>query len=84
MMSSDSLPFCGTNGFGGTLQVNNNDGAVSIVANSVDGNLQVNNNTGATDIFYNAANGNLQCQNNPLISWSGNTAAKLQGQCAGF
>ena len=83
-MTSYCTARCGTNGLRGKLQANNNGGAVSIVANSVDGNLQTNNNSGATNIFFNAANGNLQCQNTPLISWSGNTAAKEQGQCAGL
>ncbi|MGH7815630.1 MAG: hypothetical protein ACREQI_16710 [Candidatus Binataceae bacterium] len=83
-IGSYSPALCGTNGVGGNLQANNNDGAVSVVANAVKGNLQINNNSGATEVSNNSANGNLQCNNNSSITGSGNTAKQAQGQCAGF
>jgi hypothetical protein len=52
--------------------------------NTVLVNMTVQGNTGSAQVTSNKVTGTLLCQSNTSITGSGDTAAKLQGQCASF
>jgi hypothetical protein len=75
----------------GNLQVQSDGASVEVGSTSpscpgnvVRGNLQFTSNTGSIQVFSNTVGNNLQCSANASITGGGNTAAKKQGQCAGF
>jgi hypothetical protein len=69
---------------GGSLQVEQNNGAFNFSRNRVGSDLQAKQNTGTgLTISSNRINGNLQCQENvPAPVGSGNVAASKEDQCA--
>lgn len=69
---------------GGSLQVEQNNGAFNFSRNTIGSDLQAKQNTGTgLTIRSNRINGNLQCQENvPAPVGSGNTAASKEDQCA--
>jgi hypothetical protein len=69
---------------GGSLQVEQNNGAFNFSSNTIGSDLQANANTGTgLTIRSNRINGNLQCQSNvPAPVGSGNVAASKEDQCA--
>lgn len=69
---------------GGSLQVEQNNGAFNFSSNTIGSDLQAKQNTGTgLTISSNRINGNLQCQENvPAPVGSGNIAASKEDQCA--
>ncbi len=75
---------CPGNIISGDLLVSNNAAPVSIDNNTVGGSLLDLDNSKPTQVFFNHIKGILSCTANSAITGGGNTAAKKQGQCAGF
>jgi hypothetical protein len=68
----------------GTLVDQSNSGSSVMSQNTVHVNMTVQGNTGPAQVTSNNVTGTLLCQSNTSITGSGDTAAKLQGQCASF
>jgi Bacterial lectin len=75
---------CPGNSVSGDLLVSANLAPTSVDNNTVGGGLADLANLQPTQVFSNHVKGLLTCTANPSISGGGNTAAKKQGQCAGF
>ena len=68
----------------GTLVDQSNSASSVMSQNTVHVNMTVQGNTGPAQVTSNKVTGTLLCQSNTSITGSGDTAAKLQGQCASF
>ncbi len=68
----------------GNLVDQSNSASSVMLQNTVHVNMTVQGNTGPTQVTSNKVTGTLVCQSNTSITGSGDTAAKLQGQCASF
>ncbi|MGO9325751.1 MAG: MBG domain-containing protein [Terracidiphilus sp.] len=68
----------------GNLVDQSNSASSVLLQNTVHVNMTVQSNTGAAQVTSNKVTGTLVCQSNTSITGSGDTAAKLQGQCASF
>ena len=68
----------------GNLVDQSNSASSVLLQNTVHVNMTVQGNTGPTQVTSNKVTGTLVCQSNTSITGSGDTAAKLQGQCASF
>jgi len=68
----------------GNLVDQSNTASSVLLQNTVHLNMTVQGNTGATQVTGDKVTGTLICQSNTSITGSGDTAAKLQGQCASF
>ncbi len=71
---------------GGSLQYEENTGALSVSGARISQDLQVFKNFGGASIFNNVINGNLQCkENDPSPVGGGNAVGgNKEDQCAGF
>ena len=72
------------NSIAGTLVVQSNSGTSDVSQNTVGGSMTDQGNTALTQVVSNKVTGTLVCQSNTSISGSGDTASKLEGQCATF
>jgi hypothetical protein len=72
------------NSITGTLVVQSNSGTSNISQNTVGGSMTDQGNTALTQVVSNKVTGTLVCQSNTSITGSGDTASKLEGQCATF
>jgi hypothetical protein len=72
------------NSITGSLVVQSNTGSSTLLQNTVGSSLTDQGNTGATQVTSNKVTGVLLCQSNTSITGSGDTASKLEGQCATF
>ena len=68
----------------GNLVDQSNSASTVLLQNTVQVNMTVQGNTGPAQVTNNKVTGTLVCQSNTSITGSGDTAAKLQGQCASF
>jgi len=68
----------------GSLVDQSNSASSVMSQNTVKVNMTVQGNTGPAQVTSNKVTGTLVCQSNTSITGSGDTAAKLQGQCASF
>ena len=68
----------------GTLVDQSNSASTIMSQNTVLVNMTVQGDTGPAQVTSNKVTGTLLCQSNTSITGSGDTAAKLQGQCASF
>jgi hypothetical protein len=68
----------------GTLVDQSNSASSVMSQNTVLVNMTVQGDTGPAQVTSNKVTGTLLCQSNTSITGSGDTAAKLQGQCASF
>ena len=72
------------NSITGTLVVQSNSGTSDVSQNTVGGSMTDQGNTALTQVVSNKVTGTLLCQSNTSITGSGDTASKLEGQCATF
>ena len=72
------------NSITGTLVVQSNSGTSDVSQNTVGGSMTDQGNTALTQVVSNKVSGALLCQSNTSITGSGDTASKLEGQCATF
>jgi hypothetical protein len=71
---------------GGSIQFDENRGAVAAIGNTIGNNLQADENTGGVTIADNTIDGNLQCKDNRPRPVGGNNDVDgdKQGQCRGL
>ncbi len=72
------------NSITGSLLVQSNSASSILTQNTVGSSLTDQGNTAATQVTGNKVTGILLCQSNTSITGSGDTASKLEGQCASF
>jgi hypothetical protein len=72
------------NSITGTLVDQSNSASSVLSGNKVGQTLTAQGNTGPTQVTSNQVTGILLCQSNTSITGSGDTASKLEGQCASF
>ncbi len=72
------------NSITGTLVDQSNSASSVLSGNTVGQTLTDQGNTGPTQVTNNKVTGILLCQSNTSITGSGDTASKLEGQCASF
>ena len=72
------------NSITGTLVDQSNSASSVLSGNTVGQTLTDQGNTGPTQVTSNKVTGILLCQSNTSITGSGDTASKLEGQCASF